>query len=548
MSSKKTSYPSSPLRLAAISNFTGGLNLRADALQLGPDESPDMMDVSVEIGGGFIQRQVVAPYLTAFPGVPVNLWSFQTPSISQVVGATDTAIYFSNGSTWTALSGVTIPTLPATVKPRAAVFNYNMYFVFGSALAPVRYTGSAVGSLTQTWNETEGTEGAADGNMPFARYICSHMGRVFIAYTTEDGTDHPNRIRWSHADFAEDWRQEDFIDIDIGRDGDYIVGICEFKDRLYIFKNNSVTALVGFGPQNFQVVTISQDLGAVSQESIIVTEVGQFFFSWPQGVYLDRGSGPYPIFDKLYPLVRDGLIPSAFRYQIALGFINKNLWVSVPYDGSSVNARTYVYNPWIWKNRYLRFLQGPWYPYSVPASSFATVYQPQGETLYLAGHATQPYVGQLEQNGATDNWGGGATNIDSYFRTRWMDLGQPSLLKRWRHPDIALRADSESSINVEVRRDYDPSIIYKHFQVSPTVVAFGMLWDDGSGTVGGKWDDGSGLLGGQWSSMPVLAEAIERGGSMGSGRAVQLSFFGPAGAEWGVDNVTFKYVPKRISG
>lgn len=542
---KIPSYPPTPIRVATASNFTGGLNLRADAFQLEPNESPDMMDVTVQIGGGFVQRQVVQPYGAALAATPINLWSYQTPSVSQVVAATASDLYYSTGGAWSLISAIS---LPAGVKPRAAVFNDNLYVMCGGAHAPIRWTGSAATNLTQNWNETIGGEGAADGNMPQARYICSHMGRVFVAYTTESGVDYPNRIRWSHAGFSEDWRQEDYIDIDVGRDGDVITGIAEFKDRLYIFKNDSISALVGYGTQNFQVVTIAQDIGSVSQEAICVTEVGMFFWSWPQGVYLDRGNGPYPIFDKLYPLISNNWVPSANRSQIAMGWINKNLWVSVPYNGSSVNARTYVYNPWIWKNRYLRFLQGPWYPYSIPAAAFATVEQPSGPTLYLAAHATQPYIGELEQNGSTDNWGGGAVNIASYFKTNWMDIGQEAVIKRWRHPDIVMRAEGGGQILVEVRHDYDPSVVYKTFQVQPPIIPLGIKWDDGTGTVGGKWDDGSGTVGGTWSPDPITAETIVRGASMGSARAVQLAFYAPAGQSWGVDAVTYKFIPKRIRG
>ncbi len=537
----------SQIRLFPAANFTGGLNLRADAFLLGPNESPDLLDVVLNMEGGFIQRQVVVPYASALPANPVAMWPFETPNYQQIMVATATNMYYTSGGAWTALTP-TVPAMPATVKPRATVFNFLLYMVFGSGGGPIRWDGANATLLTQNWNETIGTEGATDGNMPMCRFVASHMGRLFCAYTTEAGVDYPNRIRWSHANFAEDWRQEDFIDIDVGRDGDFITGIAEFRERLYIFKNNSTTILTGFGPQNFQVTTLSQDIGAVSQEAILVTDVGLFQFSWPQGVYLDRGNGPYPIFYKLYPLVRDGWIPSEYRYQIAMGWVNQMLWCSVPYSDSTVNARTYVYNPWIWKNRYMRFLQGPWYPYSLPISAYATLTEPQGQTPWLAANSQAPYVGQLEQNGSQDNWGGGLTNIDSYFRTRWFDIGQEAVFKRWRHPDFALRPNSNAPILVEVRKDYDPSVVYRTFQLTPGVTAMGAKWDDGTGTVGGLWDDGSGTVGGEWSLLPVNAEGIVRGGSMGSARSVQLSLYAPAGQTWGIDEITFRYVPKRVSG
>ena len=538
------------IKLAAFSNFEGGWNLRADAFQLAPNESPDMRDVTVEVGGGFVQRQVVQPYASAAVGGTIqNLWSYSTPSLNQVIvqyeasGASKLA--YTTGGAWT-----DIATLGSTNKARAAVLNGKFYVVNGPA-ASGRWDGTTWTALGQAWNETIVGEGAADGNMPMARMVCAHMGRVWVAYTTESGTDFPSRIRWSHVNCPEDWRQEDFIDIDVGRDGDFITGMAEFRDRLYIFKNSSISVLTGYSTANFAVTTISQDIGAVSQEALLVTDVGLFNFSWPQGVYLDRGTGPYPIFDKLFPLIRDSWIPSAYRSQITMGWVNQMLWCSIPYgSGATTNTLTLVYNPWIFKNRYLRFLQGPWYPYTLGISAFARVTEDQGPTLFLGAKANDKWVGQLDQDGDTDNWGAGAQDINSYFRTQWVDLGSPSVIKRWRHPDIAMRAPGQQSVLVEVRKDYDPSNVYKTFQVGLQQPPYGMEWDDGTGTSGkGKWEDGSGLDGGgRWAPLPVTAEVIARGGSMGSARAVQLSFYAPKGMFWGVDAISFKYIPKRVRG
>lgn len=536
------SYAPTPIKLAAYRDFSGGLNLRSDAFQLLPNESPDLLDVVVGDTGGFVQRLAVQPFGSAGVGGTItNVWAFGTPSVNQVVVAGNGHLYKGTGAAWTSIVAYTPPQ-----KPRAAVFNNNLYIV-GGAVAPIRWTGTAATNLTQSWNETIGGEGAADGNMPEARYICSHMGRVFIAYTTESGTDFPCRIRWSHTNFAEDWRQEDYIDIDVGRDGDVITGIVEFRDRLYIFKNSSISILTGYSTTNFAVTTISQDIGAVSQEAICVTDVGLFNFSWPQGVYLDRGNGPYPIFTKLFPLIRDDLIDAAHRSSICMGWVNQNLWCSIPYQsGGTYNTRTLVYNPWIYKNRYLRFLQGPWYMYSLAAGAYATLTQSSGPTLYLAAQANGQYVGELEQEASTDNWGGGSVNIASYFKTSWVDIGSPSIVKRWRHADFAMRAANTGTVLVEVRRDYDPSTVYKTFQITPTVTNLGLEWDDGTNTFG-KWDDGTGTYG-KWADNPVTAEAIVRGSSMGSARAVQLAFYAPAGQTWGVDSIGFKYIPKRLRG
>lgn len=548
-------YAPTPIRLFPMTDFTGGLNIKADAFQLGPNESPDMLDMTVQVGGGFVQRQVVQPWGDLGSGARIRkVWAYQTPSVNQVIvqyldssGKSNVKASSTGGTSWTVVSAAEPNASP--LKFHAVVFNNNFYWVRGSLNVPGRWNGTTATGLGQSWNETIGTEGLADGNMPMARYVVVHQQRVWVAYTTEGGADFPCRLRWSHAGSAEDWRQEDYIDIDVGRDGDVITGIVEFNDKLYVFKNSSISVVTGYSTSNFAVTTISQRIGAVSQEAICVTDVGLFNFSWPYGVYLDRGTGPYPIFDKLWPLTHDGsFIPAAYRSEITMGWVNNNLWCSVPYNGSSYNTRTYVYNPWIYKNRYLRFLQGPWYPYGLGISAFAESAPATGPTLWLAAQANGRYVGTLENDGNTDNWGGGSTNISSYFRTRWVDLGSPSVIKRWRHPDIACRAPGQQAILVEVRKDYDPSTVYKTYQLNVGTTPMGMLWDDGSGVVGGKWDDGTGAVGGKWSSISTAQEVIIRGQSMGSSAAIQMSFYAPSGQFWGVDAVSLKYVTKRIRG
>ena len=43
-------------RLATLESFAGGLNLRADQFDLAKNESPDMMNVSVDPRGGVAMR------------------------------------------------------------------------------------------------------------------------------------------------------------------------------------------------------------------------------------------------------------------------------------------------------------------------------------------------------------------------------------------------------------------------------------------------------------------------------------------------------------
>lgn len=469
-------FPPTPVRLSTMSDFTGGLNTRGNAFQLAANETPDCLDVDLQIGGGFVQRKVVVPWTSSTPSVPYdNMWSFSNTGVEQVVAlGNDGKLYFSAGTTWGATGGGGASTRAFS---DACEFNGDLYVTDG-IIGQCRWDGTTATTLGVAWNETIGTEGAHDGNAPVAKLICAHMGRMFVASTVESGTAFPNRIRWSHAGFPEDWRQEDFIDIDVGRDGDQITAICEFRERLYIFKNESTYELSGYGPGTFQVVPIAQDIGCVGPLAKVVTDVGLFTFSWPQGVYLDKGTGPYPIFDKIQTLIRDGFIPEEFSGGIALGYVNRNVWCAIPWQGSAVNTRVLVYDPWIWKHRYMRFLEGPWYAYSLPIGSFCQQTSPSG-LQYLASHSSAARVGQLEQVGDTDNWGSGTTStMNSYYVTDWFDMGQEAMFKRWRRPEFVMRQGTSSTIQVDVSRDYDPDNVYATWFIEQTATATGgLVWD-----------------------------------------------------------------------
>lgn len=472
---KVPSFPPTPVRLQTLSNFTGGLNTRGNAFQLAPNETPDCLDVDLQIGGGFLQRKVVVPYGTGTPSVAFqNMWTYATLASQQAIGeGTDGKLYASDGTNWAATGGG-----GATARQfaTAAEFNGDLYVTDGT-IGQCRWDGSTATTLGVAWSETIGTEGAHDGNAPVASLICAHLGRMFVAGTVESSVAYPNRIRWSHAGFPENWRQEDFIDIDVGRDGDQITAITEFRERLYIFKNDSTYELSGYGPSTFQVVPIAQDIGCVGPLALCLSDVGLFTFSWPQGVYLDKGTGPYPIFAKIQPMIRDGFIPAAYRHKIALGYVNQNVWCAIPWQDSTVNARVLVYDPWIWVHRYMRFLEGPWYPYSLGISAFCTLESPSGYQ-FLAANSAAARVGQLEQVGNSDNWGGGTTgSVNAYYRTDWFDMGQEAVFKRWRHPEVVMRAGTTAPVTVDVYRDYDPDTVYSSWPIQAAAAdADGLVW------------------------------------------------------------------------
>jgi hypothetical protein len=71
-------YPTaSEIKLYALTDFTGGLNYRADPFQLHENESPDMLNVDLDPRGGISMRDGIS-FFADTTLTPKNLWPFAT--------------------------------------------------------------------------------------------------------------------------------------------------------------------------------------------------------------------------------------------------------------------------------------------------------------------------------------------------------------------------------------------------------------------------------------------------------------------------------------
>jgi hypothetical protein len=724
------------VQLLAASTFSPGLRLDVDAFQLGDGESPDLLNVDLDTRGGVaLRKAVTAMNDSASPfAAPIHsLFEFaKTDGTEQVLVGSGKYTYYSTGSNFTSIG----TTWTTTDRQRAVAFRDALYIQNGTD-DPRKWTGSAVSNLAQT--ASEDLASPDDGDMPIAQCITAWQGYVWVANTVEDTADldgstaYGSRLRFSHPNRAEDWRYDDYIDIDVGHDGDEITALVPLADRLLVFKHRSLHAVTGYDPDTFSVNFVAS-VGAPSQEAVVATEYGVYFFTWPEGVHLYTDRGVSYQFDALFPAIRNGDIPDSNHEQITLGWLGRRVFVSVPWGGSSVNSRVFVLTPgkgggWTqydlplgpmlqWRRRgseshqlaatsghtdsirVLRLDQDDdvdtWYTdyleldgssstYATTADSAATSltgnldlrilcamddWTPSAEQKLISkenGAGTAGYALSVSTNGrmrlifgsptlrivdataasanvvngepmwyrctrdntsgdtkfyesadgttwtqlgatvtanagdapvdgtdglrvgANSNSGasrfagkvyyaevrdgiGGtvvaspdftaqapdatsfddeqgntwtltgaatlsaqSTDIESYYMTRWYDAGSPSVIKRWKRPDLVYDADYAAEIRVGVFRDYEPTVETKWFTSTITAESEGMLW----GT--GVW--GTDL----WGATDTGAQTIDRGGLLGRARAISLKFTGPTPSKrWSVNSIGFKYIPRRV--
>lgn len=528
-------------QLLTLRDFTGGLNLVADTFRLRENESPDVLNVDLDRRGGFQVRRGVAPFSTStLSGNPDALWRYRTSGTSYTLAQIGTSVVQGTGTTWTSVG--TYGSSTQDVCP--VTFNNLNYWSRGNADV-VRWNGSTATVMGSAFNNTTT---ASSGNVPRAEHLAVHGGYMWAANTYESGTNYPNRVRFSWANTfdnsGENWRTADYIDIDEGKDSDSITAIVPFGDHLVVFKRDSVYAIYGYSAESFSVVNISNTVGAVSHAAALATPAGLFFFDYQTGLNVYDGKRTTWKFEQIWPAMIDGSIPKSEITKVDLGWVENRLWVSVPWSSITTAPRgyTFVYDPFLSGGR------GAWTKFDLKAGPYCQGHRADSYLAYLWG---TNMVFRLDVTSQYfDNFGGASTQvpIDAWYRTRWLDLEQPAIKKRWRRAEAVLQVDVNYELPVVSYSNYDPTVVMKNFKFvadrgSSSAVA---VWDDPNV----KWDEAEWARSGQFGM-------VDRGANLGVTRAVSLKVGGevktipaPGVAQapvfWGVDALILKYVPRRV--
>ena len=537
-------------QLYSIRDFTGGINLTTDAFKLAENESPDAQNVDFDRRGGFQVRRGVTPFSTTSLGgtAPNTIWLYNYLGTVYTMVQIGAIIYQGTGTTWTAV-GSNLGSATQTVQ--AATFNNYSYWVRGNADV-VRSVGLTPTTMGVAFNNTTIP---TSGNVPRAEHIAVHSGYMWVANTWESGTNYPNRIRFSWAntfnDSGENWDVDDYIDIDDGKDSDEITAIVPHGDQLIVFKRNSVYVVYGYDGPSFTVTNISNTVGAVSRAAAVDTPAGLFFFDHANGINAYERGSIRQLFTQIEPALRDGDIPKALVDNVQIAWINNRLWVSVPWTDEPTAPRgaTFVLDPSLKSG-------GSWTKYSLKLGPYATGARTNEYLAYI--HNTNR-VFKLDVNDQYfDNFGPvlGIETIDAYYRTRWIDLNEPAIKKRWRRTEVLMQVDQGYELPVISYSDYDPTVTVKNFKfnAAPSVSgANDAIWDDpDSDWVSPSINPGAT----KWARSGTYAY-VDRGSTLGIARSVSLKVGGqvltlaePGEAQapvfWGVDALIFKYVPRRV--
>ena len=569
MSPPKVSATDQPYRYDEKSDFKGGLNLRADQFNIAENESPALLNVDVDPRGGVRRRDAVTKVnSTALDDDIVNLISHyeegQNQVLAAVATATETKLLWNDDVTGdfdgTVSYGGTDVQFDTTQPPRGVTFNGYTYVVNGKFLTSTGHTTYSV----VRWSGADGSTALAtpdidgsDGHFPNARYTTTWAEYIWVAYTLESGTTHKNRVRWSKVNVAENWTAADYIDIDIGEDGDHITAIIPDADRLLVFKENSIYAIYGFSSDSFEVRNITRTAGCRDGSQPVAATAGIFFWYAEEGIYLLSYDALAWAFERIKPAMTYDVGQPALTLGTApsLMWFDERLWVSVDYQsddnvsGSNQNNRrnVFVWDPSLTET-------GAWMRHDINARSLLA-YRPTGDT-HLGIAATSVItdvaefnrISKLDQNADVDDYGAGsADEIVSYYQTGWFIGNRPTFPKRWGKTRTVLLADNNLRIYMYIYKDYDLSgWVSPAYYKDITGMDSPATWDtDPSGSGDGVWDTS------EWQAAGTSDRYLfARWPTVGTAQAISLRFkVSPSVSlrgKWGVTSIIGMYRTRRL--
>jgi hypothetical protein len=422
-----------------------------------------------------------------------------------------------------------------------AEMNNVLYILRPNVVVPHRWTGSGLATALTTaiGNYNDDLTAPNAGNFPPCRTMCVHHEVMWAGGVIDTGpVAKDSRVRWSHPAQPEDWRTNDFIDIDADDENGVITALVPFGDRLLVFKNHAVYAIHGYPPAGFSVQALTKDIGAPSQHSVRSTEDAVYFWDKDKGLWRYDGKEFTWVFEPLFPLIEDNKLDTQFSFQVIVEFFNDRVWVSAPmqappYQGKFISL---VFAPnagqrGAW-TLHTKTLFGWWVHH---ASSGGDVHLIGGDNFSSGGYVMELDVESL----FTDQKGNQTpTFIEAWYTTRWFYADNIAMKKRWKRPVMLMRGGAEQRTIVEVLTDFDPSHVTKTFDVFTTLDGTEGVWDVDN------WDNAT------WAFETTLGAdraVLVKGAPLSGGVAKALRFTNTViGQDWRIYGLMMKWVPRQI--
>ena len=566
----KVAHGGDAYRYDEKADFKGGLNLRADQFNIAENESPAVLNVEVDPRGGVRRRNGVTKVnSTALDNEIISLMSHYEADTNQVlVAALDSAttqsqIFYNADATGDFTGPIQISSVnvyfDTAQPPRHVTFNDDTYIVNGVML---HNDSGATTSSAMKWDGATATallpdiDGSA-GHFPCARYTTTWAEFVWVAYTLESGTTHKNRVRFSAVNDGENWTATDYIDIDIGEDGDHITAIIPDADRLLVFKQNSVYAVYGFSRDSFEVRNLTRTAGCREGTQPVAATAGVFFWYAEEGIYIVSYDDVAWVFERIRPAMTYDVGQPALTLDTppSLMWSGERLWVSVDYqsnDGLSESNQNNRRNMFVWDPSLGP--TGAWVRHDINARSLLA-YRPSGgthsgiaATSAITGPAAFTRISKVDdQTADVDTYDASYNEINSYYQTGWFIGNRPTFPKRWGKTRTVLLADNDTRISTYIYKDYDLSGYWDSYYKDIVGIGSPAMWDTDptSGDGYGVWDTS------EWQAQGTQDRYLfARWPTVGTAQAISLRFqvlpSVSKRGKWGVTSIIGMYRTRRL--
>ena len=280
-------------------NFDGGLNNDDASLSIGPNESPNLLNVNIDDPrGALTQRKGYQSCGTIPSGNTVtNLYEYAKNDGTRRLIVTD------NTTVWQTANCINFSTITTGLNslelPRFATVLDDLWIVNGSTY-PIVWNGSIATQL-------DGLNGRPKG--PIGKYISYWKSRVWIANVPTSPSsvffsalvdDSGNILDPETSTGA--WLSTNQIYINRD-DGSPIYGMKPYRDNLYVWKETGINRILFESEFNLSLAKNVSNTGSKFNESIVEMDDGLIRFLGNDGIYAFDGSRVQRLSSKISPTI-----------------------------------------------------------------------------------------------------------------------------------------------------------------------------------------------------------------------------------------------------
>ena len=331
-----------------LDNFSGGLNSNELSSQIKDNEASDAQNV-VYFDGGIKKVPGFTRYSSQIGGSGATgrvtgIHDFQQRDGTQflVVTIADAIYNFTSAPGTDITGGLTVNDALHT------------FITFNDKLIGTNYT-----DAPWIWDGTGNAAALGGGPPDQAKWVSTFNSRAVLGNVIVGANTFSTRVYFSAIDNPESWdTTDDFWEFE-SDDGQEITGIRQLKDKLVVYRNNSIGIVTGYGLQSWQVQRdFVKGIGCISGYSLktgyISTAAGLkevHIFMSEEGLKAFDGTNvyhmPIPTQGEEYKVFEyfDGL--NKARFNSAVGeYYRKRNWFYVFHSdsGSSVNDSASIYD------------------------------------------------------------------------------------------------------------------------------------------------------------------------------------------------------------